>query len=817
MEAAERFSPQVVRELAEAIAEHGGNEIFAVGGLDEQGVVVRVTVVARGTEARVPALKPFAEKSDVVIHNHPSGTLKPSGADVAIAAELGNLGIGFYIIDNKVKRVTVVAEPVLREEIKPLDVKALQALLEPDGEFARLYPGYEERTAQIEMLEQVAAAFNENQIVVAEAGTGVGKSLAYLIPAMVWARTNRERVVVSTATINLQEQLLEKDIPLVQKMLPERIPVALIKGRGNYLCLERLHEAVEEAGLFDDHNDELLQIKEWSLTSKTGARTDLSFYPPDAVWGEVCSEADACLGLRCTHREDCFILKARREASRARLLVTNHHLLFADLSVRREGGDYSANAVLPPFQRVVFDEAHNIEKSATSFFSESLSRFSLRKMAGRLYRQRKGRAAGLALTLQRRVPELKALERIPALVQAVVERADDASTQALTLAGLEKSVGLRDLAAGDVRSLLLEPLSGLDGAITDLVNAWEDIFNDARYPQEENDVTDFLIRLQLRRLMNAAGLVKQFRDYGEKTEKVFWLETFRTYRGETAVRLIITPLDIAELMREAVFRRYQTVVFTSATLRVGGRFDYWKSRVGLRDYTERDCVEGFFPSPFPYKTRVLLAVPTDAPLPEDDAYGEYVNQAVFESLAASEGRALVLFTSYDMLGRVHAAVREKLAGLGINALKQGDDERYRLLQRFNEETTSVLFATDSFWEGVDSPGETLEAVILCRLPFRVPTEPVIRARLERIRERGGNPFMELSLPDAIMRFRQGFGRLMRRKTDKGAVVILDPRVIRKSYGRYFLESLPETGRVVGERGEVVRRLEAFFESLRGGP
>jgi ATP-dependent DNA helicase DinG len=308
--------------------------------------------------------------------------------------------------------------------------------------------------------------------------------------------------------------------------------------------------------------------------------------------------------------------------------------------------------------------------------------------------------------------------------------------------------------------------------------------------------------------------VKQFLDAGKTGDKVFWLETFKTQRGEIALRFIVTPLDIAALMRQAFFDPYPTVVFTSATLRIGESFDFWKSRVGLKDYTAKTPLEEAFASPFPYAKRVLLAVPADAPQPDEEGYQDYLQEAILETLLVSEGRGLVLFTSYELLNSVYQFVKDGLRRVGIEVLKQGDDERYRLLRRFNEDTTSVLFATDSFWEGVDSPGETLEVVILCRLPFRVPTEPVLKARLGQIRARGGNPFMELSLPDAIMRLRQGFGRLMRKKTDKGVVLILDSRVVKKNYGRYFLESLPETGRIMSERKAVLSRIEGFFEAFR---
>jgi ATP-dependent DNA helicase DinG len=486
------------------------------------------------------------------------------------------------------------------------------------------------------------------------------------------------------------------------------------------------------------------------------------------------------------------------------------------VSVRREGGEVAAGAVLPPFERVIFDEAHNIEKSATSFFSESMSKYSLYKIAGRLYREKKGRTTGLVLALQRRLPKNKALTAVPDLIRTILERTENLTSYALCLTGLEKSIGLADLKEGDVDSSLLEPMKELDGAIIDLLNAWEDIFNTADIKEDDDDSIQYGIRLQLRRLAGVSSLLKQFSERATAPDKVFWLESFKTYRGDLALRFVVTPLEITSLMRQAFFEPYNTLVLTSATLRIGTSFDFWKSRIGLKDYADRPLVESVFPSPFPYPTRVLLALPADAPMPDEDGYQAYLQETILETLLVSEGKGLVLFTSYELMNRVYGFVKEKLHLEGIEVLKQGDDERYRLLQRFNQETTSVLFATDSFWEGVDSPGETLEVVILCRLPFRVPSEPVVRARLRRITERGGNPFLELSLPDAIIRLRQGFGRLMRKKTDKGVVLVLDSRMVKKSYGRYFIESLPETGRIISERNAVLARIESFFESFRSG-
>jgi ATP-dependent DNA helicase DinG len=366
--AEERLSLRVIEEMREAIAEADGNEVFFVGKLGPDGLVASVKVGARGNEEAVPVLSPLVEEGDLIIHNHPSGGTRPSSADLGIAARLGNQGIGFFIVDNDLEEVYVVAEPVQAAEITPLDPGELAADLSPGGALSRIYPLYEQRESQVGMLRLVTQAFNGDEICAAEAGTGVGKSLAYLLPAVRWALQNGERVVVSTNTINLQQQLIEKDIPLVKKVLGQDLKVVLVKGRGNYLCLHRMHEALDEAELFEERDPDLLSIREWARTTETGSRTDLSFYPKEETWSKVCSEADACLGLRCAHREGCFVLKARREASSAKVLIANHHLLFADLALRLQGS-FDDPAVLPPFRRVIFDEAHNVEKAATSFFS----------------------------------------------------------------------------------------------------------------------------------------------------------------------------------------------------------------------------------------------------------------------------------------------------------------------------------------------------------------------------------------------------------------------------------------------------------------
>jgi ATP-dependent DNA helicase DinG len=801
------FLPEAAAALRVAIAEAGGNEVLAVGGLDPEGRVDRISVAARGNAEAVPALEAHLARGEVVVHNHPGGRLEPSAPDFAVASRLGAQGIGFYIVDNAVSKVYVVAEPIQARALQMLEPGRLSGLLRRGGGLAAVYPDFEERTSQVRMLEFAAEGFNRGELRAAEAGTGVGKSLAYLIPAFQWALENGERVVVSTATINLQQQLVEKDIPLVVRLLGRNPGYYLVKGRGNYLCRTRLEEALEETSLFEEERQEgLAELAAWARVTPTGSRTDFTPYPGDELWSRVNSEADACHGLRCPNRESCFVLKARREAAAALVLVANHHLLFADLSLRLAGTGFEAAAVLPPFQHIVFDEAHNIEKNASSYFSASFSRAQVSKYAGRLYREKKRKRHGLLLGLERVFGQAASGLR-PAVLE-VARRAQELEEAARPLLAGRQAVRFT---AGE--AALLAPLAELARSIAVLGALFDELVGEAAEAEAENYFV-YECRIQLRRLAAVAEIAQRFQRSGESRAEVFWLEGRKDRLGEVSVRFLITPLSIAPMMTEAVYRPYRSVLFTSATLTVGGGFDYWKSRIGLNQVRFRETAERQFPSPFDYAGNVLLGIPAEAPEPAEAGFASFATTFIGQALAISQGHALVLFTSYALLEQVHRVVAPECSGRGIAVLRQGEDDRARLLARFQGDAASVLLATDSFWEGVDAPGEALELLILTRLPFRVPDDPVLAARMEMIQERGGNPFLELSLPDAIVRLRQGFGRLMRRQDDRGAVLILDSRVVRRPYGALFLESLPRCRMAVGSSAQVLGALREMFAGLR---
>lgn len=806
-DAADRIESPARAVLRAEIERADGQEVLFVGHINRDGLVSDVEVIARGSLTSVAAYIPMVDPGDLVIHNHPSGELRASDADVAVSAQLAERGVGSAILDNEVRRIYVLVEPVPPEEVHPISEEALAGVLADGGAMGRVLPGFVERASQVEMLRLVVQGFNASRVVVAEAGTGVGKSFAYLVPAVAWAARNRERIVIATATINLQQQLLEKDLVLVQQALGTEIKTALVKGRGNYLCHRRLTERVEEAELFDD-DDSLVAVRDWAATTPTGSRSDVPFFVPDDQWGRINSEADTCSASRCPNRERCFVLRARQRAAGAQILVANHHLVFSDLAIRAAGVGWDNTAILPPFARLVLDEAHNLERAATSFFSEHVSHFSLQRHAGRLLRTRGPHRFGL-------LPRLRDLAVIPDQVRAVEHALTDMRdmTQRMNaelnaFLGTENTWRLVESEVPRFRSLVGHTLFDTQQAVLLVADRLAALLRSLDDEVLEEGPAVELAAI-VKRLEAIASVVNRFSTAQLDADWILWMDRRRDGRGEPYVNLVMTPLDIRELMEDSLFQPHETVVLTSATLTVNGDFQFWGGRLGV-PFDEDRSLQGIFPSPFDYEHRVVLAVPGDAPGPETKEYERYLTLLVPRLVHAADGGALVLFTSYRQLKAIFEVVAPDLERRGYTCYCQGTDDRGRLLDQFRSDVASVLFATDSFWEGVDAPGDTLRLVVLCRLPFRVPTDPVQLARAEAIVEAGGNSFADLSLPQAVMRLKQGFGRLMRRSEDYGAVVVADPRMVRKAYGRIFWDSLPPARRLIASGEEIVEEIQAFL-------
>lgn len=815
MEISKYLSEDVRAYIKSAISEASGNEVFFTGTVDENALVCSAKVGSRGNKNTVPVN--FSDERDcsVLIHNHPSGVLIPSDADLAVASNASEYGKGFYIINNDVTDIYVVVECVVPKKITKLDSEETGLIISDGGRLSEISESFEERPSQIELIKKITDSFNDEKIGIFEAGTGVGKSFAYLIPSFLWALKNNEKVVVSTGTINLQQQLCEKDIPFVEKILNQKIKYVLMKGRQNYVCLRRLNDASGVLDLFEDESKEIAAIKEWAETSSTGSRSELAVIPPENIWSKVNSDSDVCMGMRCPFHSECFVMKVRREAAGANLIVVNHHLLFADIESRLSGAGYDDAVVLPPYRHIIFDEAHGIENAATSFFSESFTRFSLNRILNQLYRRRKNTFSGFLCTVALLSSEEQRIDEAASILEKIKTAILNAEIAAKDLLGTEFSLRFCERTARSSGPLFVA-LGELARSLSSFAELTRTIMENVA--PEDKDIPAFWeAKSQLRRLDDNVILISSFSKWMEKTDCVFWIQKKRLsssiQKDSSESEYIVftqTPLEISKTMNAGVFEKMKTVICTSATLKTGRDFYYWMRRTGVTLCDEEKVSLGEFPSPFPYKSNMIFAVPKDAPFPDSPDFQQFTHFALSNLIRAAEGRTLVLFTSYESLKNAYSAVSALLRDSSFKIMKQGDDDSSRLLDAFKKETESVLFATDSFWQGVDIPGESLSQVIIVKLPFSVPNDPVFMARSEAIEKRGGSSFRELSVPEAVIKFRQGIGRLIRRSDDRGAVVILDRRIAEKSYGSIFMANVPECKKMYAPLIEISKEIKNFI-------
>ncbi len=853
-----RFPEPIQAFLRKTIDSTGGREVFFMArvawargrgrGSRSVATVDEVDVLARGNQVSVPAIIARAEYWDLAIHNHPSGVLEPSNADNEVAAALGNRSVGFTIISNDARKSYVVTPPVVNREPQPVGLDEVRAIFAPEGLLSRKLDGFESREGQLAMATEVAAALNGDRVVAAEAGTGVGKSFAYLVPAILWALKNRERVVVSTGTIQLQEQLVGKDLPFLARVLPDKFRFALIKGRNNYACRRKLDELkenlevkdwVEQWESRDTQVEGLKDLVEWGGSTDDGSRADLSWVPSADTWEQAMSETDKSLKVNCKHYAECFYYRARRQASKAAILVVNHHLFFADLALRRQIDDYYGDAVLPAYKRVIFDEAHHLEDVASEYLGVRVSPLGLRLRLSRMCSPRdaaKGTLRHLARSLRGQGDRVAAAAVENALVTPIHEALQRIET---SVEYMRMRLSESDVPAGETREAAdAAPVKVRYRGPSERREFWSEVSQQLQNIQKDlgivlqaNDravqsleaaringdsrrsllleLTSFGTRLQ-----GVMTELKSFLDF-EDRKLVRWVEA-KPGRG-IASGLNLTfgaaPVRVGSELKECVYDPIKTVVLTSATLSVAGRIDFFADRLGL-DTVDGDRFSfGNHASPFDFRRQVLTLIPTDLPRPDSHGFEAAVPEAVFELVKASRGRAFVLFTSYELLRKTYQRLAPRLRELSLFPMAQGDVARSTLLERFKSSLNGVLFGTDSFWEGVDVKGRALECVVITRLPFRVPTEPIQEARVEDLQDRGIHPFMNFTLPQAVLKFKQGFGRLIRSKDDRGVVAVLDQRILTKSYGRAFLSSLPETRLVRGDCRALARQVE---ELLRQG-
>jgi ATP-dependent DNA helicase DinG len=619
------------------------------------------------------------------------------------------------------------------------DKLPLDKVFSPGGWLARHHPNYEFRPGQLEMAESVEAALENRQHLIVEAGTGTGKTLAYLVPLL----RSGLRTVISTGTKNLQEQLFYKDVPFLKKLFPQ-MRVTLMKGRQNYLCRVKLYDMEQQPSL--DGMEEVEQypkLRKWEESTETGDRAELRWLPDASeLWKKVDARREACTGQKCREFERCFVTRMHQRAAESDLLIVNHHLFFADLALRQN--DYAA--LLPDYAALVFDEAHEMEDVATQYFGVEISSYRVEELA-----------RDTEATL--RMKNIKAPEVFSA-VGELRRRAD------LFFELFPRTEGRSNF---DNRDSFLEVNRGAYSALTNALLLLQTEFS--RVPDRPEEINNLLRRaLELR---GSFELVLE----GHERNMVYWWE--RRGRG---VFMQATPIDVSTLLRERLFEQVETVILTSATLAVGGSFSFLKRRLGLQNAKER-----VLDSHFDYAHQCLLYTPLHLPDPRQPDFGRMAAEEVVQLLKTTRGRAFVLFTSYIQMRDVYERVRPRVR---YPLMIQGSMARTELLDRFRSTPHAVLFGTSSFWQGVDVQGEQLSAVLIDRLPFTVPSDPVIAARIRQINDEGGNAFTEYQVPQAVITLKQGFGRLIRSETDRGVLVMLDHRIVRMPYGRVFLESLP---------------------------
>ena len=822
MKVAEFINAKTIEKMRLEISESGGNEVFFRGIPDGEGIVSEVEVIARGNSSSVAALLNMMRKNEVIIHNHPSGVLIPSDEDVSISSMYGEVGGASYIVNNAVDDIYVIVP--LKEFIK-IDI---DEYFGENGVIHKNFGKFEVRREQYEMAKLIENSMNENKKLIVEAGTGTGKTIAYLLPTLLYAIENNLKVIVSTNTINLQEQLVNKDIPLLKKIINEDFNYQIVKGRGNYLCKRKLYniDVTEKETDTEEERTEkniIRNLIDWDKNvTRTGDRNELKYEISNSIWEKVNSEVDMCKGVKCPHYSKCHFFKARKNVADATLLIVNHHMFFADLAIRNQTGFYTNYSILPNYDIVVFDEAHNIEDTARNYFTFETSKISFGRLMGNIYNRRVVNSSngGAIVRLMTYLNESLSSEEY--------EKVDELKEDAIAELNVfyDKGIDIFDKLIylfsenNNNREIKIK----IDKQKMQSNKAFREVMEiNSQFKESYGNlvirINKFLNTVSNYNLEDKEGFLFEFSRYYERLKQyykkfefilegkeegyVYWANV-TTIRPN--VKLYATPFDISDELNDNLFTKMDRMVFTSATLAVDNKFDYYKKIIGLMKENRRKIDERIVKSPFDYEKQMKVYIPEDALDPTNIEFLRDLEEFIEGVIKNTKGHCFLLFTSYSALNFLYNQLKSRFSEKEYTLIKQNDFPRHEMIEIFKNSKNPILFGTDSFWEGVDVQGEQLQSVIITKLPFKVPNDPVTEAIIENIRKNGQNPFNDYQVPQAVIKFKQGVGRLIRSKTDSGNIIILDNRIIKKMYGKKFLSALPRN-KVVESKSEILKKMK----------
>ena len=820
MDIKDRFSKESLQTIKKYLEEQNNKSMIFKATFDEDELIQEPFFLSLYKKKSFEETLTKVARNEVVIRTTKPNQLYPSDMELELSEELyTRRNIAYCLLSSDLDDFYFVQD-IDRIFLEDIDIKNY---FSKDGILAKEIKGFEYRQEQEEMAQYIQEAINEDKKIIVEAGTGTGKTLAYLIPAIKWAVANKKKVIIATNTINLQEQLLLKDIPLAKSIIKDEFSYVLVKGRNNYVCKRLFNELALgkniDIGTFSiEAREQIEYILKWGNKTKTGDKAELPFEVYPDVWELVQSTTELCLGKKCPYRKECFYMKTRMEKMEADILISNHHVFFADLNVRAETDFDSEYLILPRYDMVIFDEAHNIESVARSYFSVEVSKISFTRLLNRIYQRKNKRKKekSALIRVEDTVDEknledseqyiylLNTLKEEISILQNIGDEYFDEIRKIYetnTEAPIKKSLNNFEMTKSRFLENLREKKDIFQSKLIDFSNLMMSFNNVIDEEKDKNpEVINFNNHLKMfKAYIDSFKFINSFED----DNYIYWLDI---NSKRTNVVLTATPLNIAQKLSTVLFDNLDRLVFASATIVVNGSFDYFKKSLGL---DEEDCIEAIIKSPFDYNEQMSVYIPSDIQDSENiNAFVSDASRFILNILLKTNGKAFILFTSYTMLNQIYYSISKKLKDKGFEVFLHGDKPRSQLIKEFKEAENPILFGTTSFWEGVDVQGENLSNVIITKLPFLVPTDPVVSAISKKIEENGGNSFTDFQLPEAIIKFKQGVGRLIRKKTDSGNIFILDNRILKKRYGSLFINALPSQKNIkILEKDDIIKEIE----------